>query len=364
MAAAGADVVRVSVVWRTPRWAATKAVVADAHVRGLQVLITLTTPAPDAASPRHPGARLGTWRPDARAFGAFAAEARARLGEDVDLWSLINEPNSPNHLLPQWHRGRPASPGLYRALARAGLRALRGERVLLGEELAVAHAGRRTRSPVAPLRFARAVLRRGRLDAYGWSVHPYYPTKGPLVRPPDRASLYPRSLARLLPILDRAFRAGHTTRRLDVWDTEDGVQTDPPDRVYGTSPAGQARAINEAEWIEWRTPRVRSAAQYLWRDDLSPSGFQSGLFFADGRAKPSLAAYRFPLVVTPRGHVWARLPPGVATATLRGPDGLRRTLAAGADGTVTLRVPARRGTYRAVAPGAASRKVQSRLPST
>lgn len=358
MADAGVGAVRINVVWRRPRWSAARDVVTQAHARGLQVLVTLTTPAPDAAAPRHPGARPGTWRPDARAFGRFAQEARARLGEDVDLWSLVNEPNSPNHLLPQWRRRRPVSPGIYRGLARAGLRALDGERVLLGEALAVAHGGRSFRSPVGPLRFARAVLdgSGAPLDAYGWSVHPYYPTKGPLVKPVRPESLYPRSLPRLLPILDRAHHLGATTRRLDLWDTEDGVQTNPPDRVYGASLAGQARAINEAEWLEWRTPRIRSAAQYLWADDASPSGFQSGLFFASGRAKPSFAAYRLPLVVRPGGRVWARLPPGVATAELRGPAGLRRTLTAGPDRTATTRVPPRRGSYRVVAPGARSRK--------
>ena len=117
------------------------------------------------------------------------------------------------------------------------------------------------------------------LRAVGWSVHPYYPTKGPLVKPARRSTIYPRSLGRLLPTLDAAYERGRTRNRLDVWDTEDGLQTNPPDRYFGAPLAGQARAINEAEWLEWRTPRVRSAAQYLWNDDLSPSGFQSGLVF-------------------------------------------------------------------------------------
>ena len=160
----------------------------------------------------------------------------------------------------------------------------------------------------------------------------------------------------LPPILDRARRIGATTRPRRVGHRE--RRPDQPARPLLRHLArGQARAINEAEWIAWRTPRIRSATQYLWRDDFAARGFQSGVRFANGDAKPSYAAYRFPLVVTLDGRVWARLPPGVPTAELRGPRGLRRILTGP---IATIRVPARRGIYRAVAPGARSRPVRLR----
>ena len=48
-------------------------------------------------------------------------------------------------------------------------------------------------------------------------------------------------------------------------------------------------------------PRVRSVAQYLVNDDANVNGFQSGLRFVTGRAKPSLGAYRLPIWVRAGG---------------------------------------------------------------
>ena len=47
---------------------------------------------------------------------------------------------------------------------------------------------------------------------------------------------------------------------------------------------------------------VAALGQYLLRDEGPLDRFQSGLRFADGRAKPALAAYRLPLVATRRGQ--------------------------------------------------------------
>jgi hypothetical protein len=68
---------------------------------------------------------------------------------------------------------------------------------------------------------------------------------------------------------------------------------------------------------------VRSYAQYLLYDDPPRegatlteiwSGFQTGLRFTDGRAKPSYEAYRLPIVVQrARGGavlIWGRVRPG------------------------------------------------------
>ena len=44
----------------------------------------------------------------------------------------------------------------------------------------------------------------------------------------------------------------------------------------------------------WRLPRVTMLIQYLYRDELAVSRFQSGLVFADDRWKPSLQGFRLP----------------------------------------------------------------------
>ena len=74
------------------------------------------------------------------------------------------------------------------------------------------------------------------------------------------------------------------------------------------SPATQARYLNEAEYMAWRDPRVRSMSQFLLYDALPdpryPRGsarywstFQTGLLDADGSAKRSLDDYRLPIFV-------------------------------------------------------------------
>jgi hypothetical protein len=76
----------------------------------------------------------------------------------------------------------------------------------------------------------------------------------------------------------------------------------------------QAAYLNQSEHIAWRSPRVRTLAQFLLVDDGDPIRitFQSGLRTIEGADKPALAAYRMPVWVTGRGvrrHVWALLRP-------------------------------------------------------
>jgi hypothetical protein len=60
------------------------------------------------------------------------------------------------------------------------------------------------------------------------------------------------------------------------------------------------------------------------------SDFQAGLYSTSGKAKPYLAAFRFPLVALPRGgnvFVWGRVPPtakGSVTVEQRVGSGWRR----------------------------------------
>src|SRR3954468_3210058 len=64
--------------------------IADAAARGLHVQLTLTGPAPAWASGAH---KVGVDRPDAKRFGAFAAQAAAHLRGRVTRYSVWNEPN-------------------------------------------------------------------------------------------------------------------------------------------------------------------------------------------------------------------------------------------------------------------------------
>ncbi len=379
MRAAGVDVVRVNLIWRrlegrgsALRWQAVDDLVAAVNARGMRVLATPTTPAPDRASERRAGVRPGTWRPDPQAFGAFVASAAQRYGDRVALWSLVNEPNNGNWLTPQQRGGRRHSPALYRELVRAALPHLPPGSVLLGEQIGVGRPGGDELASVRPRAFLRDLLCldardrptarpigcRGRfvpLDAGGWAVHPYSAPAGNDVRPRHADTLTPRTLGRLLPTLDAGLRAGRLTRRVDLFATEGGVQTNPPDRLFGVSPSRQAAIVNGAEAILWHAPRVRAWGQYLWVDEPRMSSFQSGVRYRDGRAKPALAAVRFPLDVRRdsrrRARVWLRLPPGVSEATLTAGRTRRTVRSARADRVAVLRlsVPAGRVSVRATA---------------
>ena len=63
----------------------------------------------------------------------------------------------------------------------------------------------------------------------------------------------------------------------------------------------QAIFLNQSDWIAYQDPRIRSVAQYKLVDDPDLAGFQTGLRFLSGAAKPGYAAYRLPIWVSRRG---------------------------------------------------------------
>ncbi len=134
-------------------------------------------------------------------------------------------------------------------------------------------------------------------------------------------------LGRLTAALDRAGRTGAVPRRLPVHVTEFGIQS-TPDRISGVSLSRQAEFRAIAERIAFTNPRVRTFAQYLLRDDAPDrdattvierySGFETGLRFANGRAKPSLAGFRLPLAALRTGSrvaLWGRVRPARGAVT-------------------------------------------------
>ena len=102
-------------------WGGYGRLVDAAHARGWRVLITFSAPAPKWAT----AARTDqVTRPSAPEFGAFATAAGRRFGDAVDAWGTWNEPNHPRFLKPQYVKGKPAAPALYRGLHLAAVRGL------------------------------------------------------------------------------------------------------------------------------------------------------------------------------------------------------------------------------------------------
>ena len=317
---------------------------------GMRVMLTVTGPGPLWTS-RKPSLRNPRYKPDPRLFGQFARAVAARYGDRVDRYLIWNEPNIAGWLEPQSTCVRrrvcfPASPHLYRGLVRAARPAIEradpGAQVLLGE---LAPLGRRaisTRTPVAPVAFLRELAcvdagyrpRRGgacagfkpaAADAFGY--HPHGIKRGPEDPNPDREQAQIGDLPRLFTVLDRLTRSGRIgapSGGFDLYLTEFGYQTSPPDHIIGISLRRQSTFLQQAAYLAWRHPRVRNVTQYQWRDEPvayrgkgSPAyaGWQSGLRYVNDRPKPAMATYVSPFVVDVapgrnRARLWGQVRPG------------------------------------------------------
>jgi hypothetical protein len=262
----------------------------------------------------------------------------------VDVFTIWNEPNHPGFVMPQWERRNgawwPHSADVYRAMVRAAYPAIKRaapqSTVLIG---ATSSGGSSTpgRSGVTPLRFLRALacvdtrwrpIRTGTCAGYtplpgdGWSHHPYSLRTVPEQQPIDHDKLPVASTPRLLRALRRLVRAGRLTPGNDqLWQTEYGYETSPPDPQAPFDPSEQAGLLARAERIGTADPAVRSWPQFLLRDRPGgPSGprlrdfgdWQTGLEDADGTPKPAYAVFRTPVVALCRGArrhrllVWGR----------------------------------------------------------
>jgi hypothetical protein len=337
--ALGADAVKVQLYWRDVAppgrrkpagfdgadpaaydWGPYDDLVREITARGMQPFLAIGNVAPDWATRRRKP-RVGIYRPSAREFQRFAQAVGARY-PGVTLWSLWNEPNLFSWLSPQRSKGTPVSPSIYRELYLAGHRGLRasghsGNTILLGELMPTGNSSRK----VPPLEFLRemaclnddyrpyrgaAAKRRDcprrlkRIPTSGIAYHPYslYGGLRGATRT-DEAKI--ATLGRLTKTLDAIARRGKLPRRLPVWITEFGFQTNPPDRLgYRLSRA--SAFMDESEWLAFRNRRVRSYSQYQLRDDPLSAPWQAGLRFLDGREKRHVyAAFRTPAFVRALG---------------------------------------------------------------
>ncbi|MGH2980301.1 MAG: hypothetical protein ACRDLQ_11810 [Solirubrobacterales bacterium] len=307
-----------------------------ATAKGFRIMITLAPDAPDWATA---GGRGGNYKVDSRDFADFARAVGTRYSgaysglPKVTWWSLWNEPNHIFFIKP-----RSQSPRVYRRMVERGLPALKaavpGARVLVGE---LAPVGTATKV-IGPLRFlqqwlcvdkkykrlrGRTARRAGckgfkRVRANGFAHHPYGPA-GQAFRGRDIVNMV--GIRRLASALDKSARARRISRRLGIYNTEFGYQTNPPDPFIGTTPNRQAEILNTLEEFSYRYSRLKSYSQYLLYDDpartgpaaLRWAGFQTGLRYHGGEAKPSYDAYRLPISVKKRRRnvrIWGRVRPG------------------------------------------------------
>ena len=294
---------------------------------------------------RSPGRGNPRYKPDPAMYADFATAVARRYGADVDRYILWNEPNLPSWLQPQAscvrRRCTPVAPHLYRGLVRAAYPAVKaadpGAEVLIGAMSSRGQELRARNSTLRPMLFLRALgcvsgsyrkLRSGYCKGFkparadGFAFHPHGTLTSPDRAYANRDDVNLASLGRLESALDRLQRGGRlrpSTRRFNLFLDEYGYQTRPPDRYPGVSLATQDRWLQRAAYRAWRDPRVRLLTQYQWYDEPlrragSPfAGWQSGLHFVSGRAKPALAHFDTPMQVdAPRSRLWGQARPGDA----------------------------------------------------
>lgn len=367
---AGVDVVRIHARWSklAPAhrggpydWTELDRAIGLVRAAGMQVMLSVTGPGPVWTS-RAPWRDNPRYKPDPRLFGAFAEAVARRYGDRVDRYLVWNEPNIPGWLDPQLSCRKkvctPAAPHLYRELVQAAVPAIKaadpGSEVLIGELAPVGRRPRSARSAMAPLPFLRALacvderyrpIRtgpcRGFRPVYADAIghHPHG-----VLSAPDEPSLDPGwakmgDLPRLFAVLDRltAMRRlvapAATGGRFMLHLTEFGYQTSPPDHAIGITLGKQSRWLQQAAYLAWRDPRVRSLVHYQWEDETvryrSPgsfayAGWQSGLLYVNGKPKPALATFEAPLVAdSVRGRLWGQVRPGgrAEVTLLRRQDG-------------------------------------------
>jgi hypothetical protein len=318
-------------------------VVRGAAARGLNVLFTPAAPIPRWASGcKGSATAVQACKPNAKLYGGFVQALATRYSGSyvdengggvlprVDRWSLWNEPNQPGWLNPQYVKSGGVTQlwaaDRYRQLASAGIKGLRAaghgsDQILLGETAPIGRTGgklAKRASPPVPFiaelfcldsrlhKLRGTAAKRAGCKSFksfkvtGFAHHPY--TRGGSQPPLSRTLSTEITIAtpsRLHRLLDRGGSAKVIPRKLPIWYTEFGYQTNPPDHVLGVSLTEQATFLNQADYLAARDSRVKSVAQYKLVDEQDQQSFQTGLErYATLKHKPAFKAYQLP--------IWAR----------------------------------------------------------
>ena len=419
----GIDVARIHVRWvsiapapvarRPPRgfdasdpddprynWDAVDHAVALLEHAGIEPIFAVTGSGPLWSSAR-PALGNPRWHPSPRRFAQFASAVARRYRDQVTDYIVWNEPDQAGWLQPQFacRHGRctPESPHIYRHLVNAAGPAIRRadptSEVLAGALAPRGSDPRSRNSAMRPLTFLRAFgcvndryrpMRHGRCAGFhaplidGIAYHPHGVLRSPSQRNPQHDEAAIADLGRLEFVVDHVAAHGGMQCAclgpIPIHLTEFGYQTNPPDPYQGVSPLQQASWLQEAGYRAWRDPRIKTLVQYEWRDDpllrkgsgkSAYGGWQSGLLYADSRAKPALSAFANPFFVQARPGdatvtLWAR--PALETRTTSASSAASRA-APGGRWRRSRRMPSGRSRPRSRCPGSPSCATPTRSPA-
>jgi hypothetical protein len=226
----------------------------------------------------------------------------------IGKWTIMNEPNSRTF----WHSNTTKDMVRYASLYSRSARTIKA--VSRGILVAVGPLGPKSVpfKPISYVRGVRTALKRTdpKVPIDAWALNPY---PGTAVSPFDRVYRNPSAgignFEDFIAVLDQ----DSMSKGDPVWITEFAYQTNPPDRAFGTSLLNQSLWMGQAMDRAAETRRVPLFIWYVLQDPADLGDWNSGLFTANGTAKPSRTMFGRAISVAPRkldtsrgARVWGR----------------------------------------------------------
>ena len=225
----------------------------------------------------------------------------------VRSWLAWNEPNNPAFLRPQFRKvaGKyvARSPIDYAKICNAIVKGIKLTTIGASKVACGVTAPRGNNNPasdrpaLSPIAFLRGMKKAGAKGFDAYAHHPYYgsPRETPSSPPPTPLRGQAPTAVTLgnISVLIREVTKLYGNKR--IWITEYGYQTNPPDKIFGVTPAQQARYLTQAFEIAKRHPRIDMLLWFLLRDETRArieEGWQSGLLTTTGARKPSFRAFQ------------------------------------------------------------------------
>jgi len=214
----------------------------------------------------------------------------------VPYWLVWNEPNNPVFLTPQYAKVKGSwvivSGRVYAQMCNASVQALKG--VSPGFQVGCGVTAPRgnnnpttARPSVSPLAFLRAMVAGGAKGFDAYAHHPYYGSRleTPSTPPPPPATGHAPTAITLGNLQLLTNELARLKLHVRLWITEYGYQTNPPDKLFGVTWGQQDQYMRDA-WAKLKAnPKVDMFIWFLLRDEVSLSGWQSGLYTASGKRK-------------------------------------------------------------------------------
>ena len=323
--------------------------VRNAGANRLSVLLTTFWAPPWAEGPNRPSANVAppaSWRPDAAAFGQFARALATRYSGKypdpanvgrrlprVEFFEAWNEPNLSTYITPQYKGKKNLSAGIYTDLLNAfyaGVKAVSpGATVVTAGTAPFGDdpgKGRRTR----PMNFWREAwclkdnnkkakckgVKKPKFDIL--AHHTINVKTSPRSQPADRKDVVIANFKTLTKALRAAERQNTlgTKGKHKVFANEVWWESNPPDKT-GVSLRQQANYMQEALYLLWKQG-ARAVYFLQLKDSEFNQGdgqfesYQTGIFTASGKKKPSYMAVKFPFVTDRKSGskvtAWGRSP--------------------------------------------------------